>query len=416
MVDQVSKQKTRTALWKSLPKKLDVLRGRSSVDPLREVSLGPVSMGETDVLSKLGEFAKLARGSSQKNGAMLLSAIVDIFKAKPEDLTEEQKHSFGDIMQFLAYEQEVRVRADLAQSLASDVHAPRELIHKLAGDEINVARPVLANSPVLTDDVLIAMAGHKDQPYLHAISSRPKLGEELVGALLERGDDQTLEKLLLNKGAKITEAVAQKFAERAMKVTPLQTALFARDDISNDILTSAYFYVEGDLKDKVLNAWADVRVRDLEAGGGSKTFKRASATVDTIERRIGGLSRKGALTENQVIRFVRRQQPMEFLFSIAKIARIDVDTARKVVDDRSGKSLIVICKANNWGSDTFKEMAMSPLTCIATSLRDMLPLISLFESFSEQDAERVIRLWRKKHDQPGVKNRNELMEMASGRA
>ncbi|HEX6142739.1 MAG TPA: hypothetical protein VFZ01_08480, partial [Geminicoccaceae bacterium] len=61
----------------------------------------------------------------------------------------------GAILGLLVKDVEKTVRATLAHAIAASPAVPPAIARKLAGDEIEVARPVLEQSPVLSDEQLI---------------------------------------------------------------------------------------------------------------------------------------------------------------------------------------------------------------------------------------------------------------------
>ena len=76
------------------------------------------------------------------------------------------------------------------------------VVHTLAwDDEIAIAGPVLSLSDRLTTPDLIEIALAKSQPHLLAISERSSLSEELTDTLIERGDQEVINKLAENAGA-----------------------------------------------------------------------------------------------------------------------------------------------------------------------------------------------------------------------
>jgi uncharacterized protein (DUF2336 family) len=106
-------------------------------------------------LDELRQLADLAHEHSDENRRMLLRGITDVFMLAPGSYTDLQKQCFGDIIEEVAYDLEWQMREELARRIAAETHAPRKLVHRLAHDEIVVARPVLEQSPVLTEEDLV---------------------------------------------------------------------------------------------------------------------------------------------------------------------------------------------------------------------------------------------------------------------
>ena len=99
--------------------------------------------------------------------------VTDLFLADTEGYSETEREHFGAIMGRISKDMEVAVRRDLANTLAALPTAPHAIVYQLAHDEISVAEPVIAQSPVLEDDDLIDIANTKGQEYLEAIAGAP---------------------------------------------------------------------------------------------------------------------------------------------------------------------------------------------------------------------------------------------------
>ncbi len=69
-----------------------------------------------------------------------------------------------DILRLLARDVEMAIRIALAERLADDSTAPHDLILLLADDRIEVARPLILRSPLLTDAELLRMIGECGTP------------------------------------------------------------------------------------------------------------------------------------------------------------------------------------------------------------------------------------------------------------
>jgi uncharacterized protein (DUF2336 family) len=110
---------------------------------------------------------------------------------------------FGEVIGRLAEEIEVAARAQLAKRLAHADNAPKSVVRKLAFDDsIAVAGPVLQHSGRLDAEVLVANIRTKSQDHLLAISKRKTLGHSVTDELVTRGNQEVLNSVAINNGAR----------------------------------------------------------------------------------------------------------------------------------------------------------------------------------------------------------------------
>ncbi len=347
----------------------------------------------TRELSDLDALINLAKEPSSEKRRELLRQITDIFLVDPSKHSDSEAENFDDIMLQLSYDLEVEVREELSQRLASNEHAPQKLMRTFASDVMSVAETVLKNSPVLSQEDLIEIAKEKSQEYLMAITRRDDIGEQLSDALVENGDDDTVVSLLNNYNAKIGEDTSKKVATRAQTSEKLQKPMIDRPDVPKDILSGLYKFVANELQQSILTK-CNVDEREALEPALKKITDEFNISFDEVQEKIDELASKGKLTEGKMISFLNMHKGVEFLFALAKLADVRVDAAKRIISDMTGKSLIVVCKANNFSTATFKTIAMSPLVKLAEHPSDMVPLIAAYNRFSIVDAQRVMRFWR----------------------
>ena len=352
----------------------------------------------TESLKELEDLIQLAQEPSSERRRALLRKITDVFLNDADGHSSSQQDSFGDIMHQLAYDLEREVREELSSRLAAEEGAPHHLIRALANDDIEVAIPVLEKSPVLTEDDLVEVSEKHDQSHLQAITSRSEISERLSRVLVDRGDDVTVEKLLRNDKAKSANDTAEQISHRAKSSIRLQKPLLQRPEVTQDMLVDLYSHVADEIKHKIIKACKDIDEDAIAPMLAQMTAELAESKAMTAEQKIDSLARKGALTEHQLVKFVKNRQGIEFILTLARLTDLDVRIVQRIIDDKSGKSLVVICKASRFSPVTFKEIAMSPLTGIADDPSRMLPLLTIYNRFNAENAQRVMRFWKaRKH-------------------
>jgi len=241
---------------------------------------------------------------------------------------------FDDVLSQLAGEMEAAVRAELSQRMAGAEAPPRGLIGTLARDHmIEVAAPVLAASPALTEDDLLSVARTRGQDYLRAISQRPQISEAISEAIVERGDDTTLQTLLANEGAQMSRETHELVVDRAVENPALHAAVVQRASLPIDLLNEMYFVVEARLRDDIMKRNAEVDPADLEhalAAGRKQMAARDGALpadYDQAEKAIRTMRLRGAITPPVLAGFLRNRETTKFLVALSELAEIDFHTA-----------------------------------------------------------------------------------------
>jgi uncharacterized protein (DUF2336 family) len=127
------------------------------------------------------------------------------------------------------------VRRALAETCAASARTPRPLVVALSCDVPEVARLVLARSPVLTDADLVDAAALGDEATRTVIAARHHLSHAVSGALAEIGELDTLVVLAGNPTAKITAGRMLRMIERRGDEASLREALLQRSDLPPEV-------------------------------------------------------------------------------------------------------------------------------------------------------------------------------------
>ncbi|MEM5582393.1 DUF2336 domain-containing protein [Roseibium sp. AS2] len=110
------------------------------------------------------------------------------------------------------------VRKAIAKALRSSPHAPGHVIRCLASDVDEVALPVLACSPILTDVELVDLVAEGSDAVQGAIAARAGLAASVCAAICEVGCETACRTLLENTGAQVLQSsllrLAQRFEDR----------------------------------------------------------------------------------------------------------------------------------------------------------------------------------------------------------
>ena len=345
-----------------------------------------------DPLFHLLQLAELAHDTDVERRHDLLRGITDVFLDNPSAYSAGQKGQFGAIMEQLAYDLEQHVREDLARRIAAELHAPRELILRLAEDEIPVARPVLEQSPALTEDDLVSIAFSRGRSHLMAITRRMDIGARLAAVLIDLGDDGVVASLLRNTSAKLDAASFSCVGERAKDSTGLQKALIERDDVPKDVLLGLLDHVSCKIRRSVQSKLTDADNRKLDQVIGSLRTKIRNKGKSQVEIRIERLAESGGLNEAVLLRFALQNRPIEFFHAVSQLTGLDVTTTHRALTDDTGQMLAIACRAAAISVEAFKAIIMSPMTAVASDLHQVLSLVQLYQRLTRRNARRVMQL------------------------
>src|SRR5205807_1884618 len=116
----------------------------------------------------------------------------------------EIQRLLDDVFMALVVEAERDIRKALAEKLAQADWAPPALINVLALDDIEIARPVILSSPLLKDQDLIRLLVEATIEHQIEVARRPRLGREVVNAILDGGEPAVMTALANNTTAEVT--------------------------------------------------------------------------------------------------------------------------------------------------------------------------------------------------------------------
>lgn len=143
-------------------------------------------------------------------------------------LTEDARRDAERAMMTLLDDPAPLVRQRLAEYFAAQTHAPRALVSALASDQSDIAAPVLAHSPLLSDAELIDIAATGDALAQEAIAHRLQLSASVCAALAEVGASAAAIALARNPGADIPEFSLRRLVTRLGEIPELREALLSR--------------------------------------------------------------------------------------------------------------------------------------------------------------------------------------------
>lgn len=351
--------------------------------------------------SKLHDLIALANEPSSARRRELLRGVTDLFFAGDGLHASSELNLFDDVMGQLASDMEEAVREELSRRLAVASAPPRHLLRDLARDtSIAVAEPILTGSSALTDDDLLAVAHTRGQDHLRAISQRPTVSAAVSEAIVERGDDHTLDTLLRNDGATLSRESHERVIDRAAANTALHAAIVRRRAVPMDLLNEMYFVVEAKLRDAIRERNSEVDPEALEqalAAGRKSLATRDGALPDDFEdaeRAVRLLKLRGGITPPVLAGFLRNRETTKFLVALCELADIDFGTARRILERRDLDALSIVCKAAGFDRSLYLTFAVLILDRETNAMGRAREYGELYEALPQEAAQRTIRFWR----------------------
>lgn len=312
-------------------------------------------MGDRSVLeSKKGfeprSLLALARDAATgENRAHLASAVGQMLEA---DLSAQEQALASDILINLLRQAETDLRQALAERLAVLEHVPPELALALAHDEIDVARPVLLNSPVLSDLDLIYLIKTQTAQHWQTIACRPHLSAGVSQQLISTGDTATVLNLLENRGAEIGGDSMNALAVMAVRTSVIHEPLLARPEMNADLAVRLYCCASTLLREQIA-ARFPVKNEQVEKALDKLVEEMTDASIGMrkVTPEMAGLARsfrdRGEITADLLKGALRRRQIAFFMALFSEYLEIDPVLCEKFIQKEGGKAMAIACRAKD---------------------------------------------------------------------
>ncbi len=351
------------------------------------------------------DLIELARDRRRTSRQVLFGNVVDIFLMEDARVSERERSLIVGILRDLIKEVEVDLRKRLAEQLQANESAPTELIALLANEDIEIAGPILRESPVIQDPDLINVIKQRGREHWLAITMRRSLSAPVSDALVATGDLDVIESLLGNANAELSRRAMEYLVAESQRVDRFQRPLLLRADLPTDLAMRMYWWVSAALREHLLRHHAiDVDQLDtaMETSVAEESAARANggqALNDTVQALIAGLGDATEINASLLIRLLRSGRVPVFVGALARMADLPEIVVRRIVLDCDGESLAMICRACGIDRNDFGTLFMLIQSAFgedaALPPQRLQRVLTLFDETRPDRAARATTVWRR---------------------
>ena len=301
-------------------------------------------------MSDMGRLAQLAanphQGASREE---IYLAVASLYRIQGQGLNSRERDLMREILRRLTRDVEMAIRIALAQRLAADANAPHDLILLLTDDSIEVARPLIINSPLLTEADALKLVSGQSVPHIEAVAGRPNIGESVTDALAKSEAESVLVALVRNSTAKISEKSYGTLVEKSRAISKLQEPLIRRPDLPGTLANNMCDWVSDALKTYIQTNYHMAPKRVDDALVQAATILRGDAPdeqpADSARKLIEKLAASGQLKAGFLMRVLSQGQADLFDLAFARILEIDLNSFRRYFYSAGVKLVAMACRA-----------------------------------------------------------------------
>lgn len=349
---------------------------------------------------------RLASGRSVGDRMALANSLVDLLDEMEPDLSDREAALIDDILNKLIGDFETAMRRELADRLSHFELTSHEAIVALANDDIDVAKPLLMQSPALRDQDLIEIIRTRSRQHQMSIALRNMLSRAVSDALVETGDEAVIGSLLSNKNAQISDATLGYLVGESRRVDSYHEPLVLREDLGEDLAKQIYDIIAQDLRNYILQHFQlDSELLDTELTGLSADLlastngaEAEAAHADAPARLAEALAGAREVTPDLLVKVLRAGRISLFEALIGQLTSLAPSILQKLLYNTDGKALAGICRAMGVPKQSFIEIYLlirrSRPDSQSSFTREVGAVVRYFDRITPANALEALAHWR----------------------
>jgi len=300
----------------------------------------------------------------------LVLALVDLCNGSGSAVRQPQvQELLSTALTRLVSNAEHDIRRRLSDKLATADWPPPALIHLLALDDIEIARPIIAGSPLLNDIDLVKLLLEGAVEHQIEVAQRPRIGSPVVETIISQAQPAALTALAGNETAEISPAAMLKLVEASRELAALRSPLARHPRMTGDLAEKLYVWVGQSLRSAIVSRFkVDPVALDraiAEAIGEAQTqptdapphMAALTAEQQDMERRlIGKLHLAGQLKPGYLLRALRERKLSLFEAALCALGDYNHLLVRAAMEADQSDALALACAGVGVDRSAFMTM------------------------------------------------------------
>ncbi len=314
----------------------------------------------------------LAKSRQPADRERLLLAIADLCDSPHAGVamkTPAIQALLSSIFMSLVVEAERDIRHRLSRKLSSAEWAPNALINVLALDDIEIARPIIAHSPVLKELDLVRLLVEATIEHQIEVARRPQLTQTVVAAILEQAEPAVLTALAGNYTAELSPSDMAELVEASRQIAAMRSPLTQHPMLTGQLAKRLYLWVglalrqgltdrfrlDVSLLDEALAASVNEAHHSLATDATPRTQREGEREV-MEQRLIDKLYNAGQLRPAYLVRALREGRLGLFATALAMLGRFDAAHVHATLDSERPELLALACAAVGIDRSVFPDI------------------------------------------------------------
>ena len=339
----------------------------------------------------------------------LLRRLIDFIAMPASQVAPQDRSMGGDILLDMLLHASDADRRHCAGRIATLKDAPRRLLRYLAQCNIDVARPLLEESESFDGSDLLQIVDHVTSEHRVLIASRKKLPTCVSDHLARRAEISVVKAMIYNKNLKLSETATDILVERSRKEEGLPNLLVTRGELKPAHAMAMFWWSDRDTRRAILlrhaadrsemiAMCADVFAIAAKEGWADPVARKTLQLIERRQRNRQALDRSEFESLESAIEIAAATgMTPEMVQEIGYLAGIKPVTGAKILTDRGGEGIAVLCKATGLKRPSLKNLWVALKR--PTENEDGSPhilydnLVETYDLMSVAKAQTTLRYW-----------------------
>ena len=243
------------------------------------------------------------------------------------ELTDEERALAQEILRVMAADAAELVRRALAVTLKNSPLVPHDVALKLARDVESVCQPMIAFSPVFTDEDLMEIVRLGGPIRQVAVAKRPRLSKRVTQTIVEAGTERAVEVACANDNADFADDTLMQVLARFERSERVLSAVAYRQALPLSVTEKLVDLVGDKVRDHILSHHPVSAELALQIATGAKE----RATIDLVDQAgrtadlkafVAHLHRNERLTSSLLLRALAHGHMAFFEWGLAELAGV----------------------------------------------------------------------------------------------